>query len=103
MSVLHRFSLGYSKTVGEISRADVSLYLSSLTVNIQKDGGKKAFSVAWFSATRRTPHKNTVVVFFFHFHTWLLLGNVFSLKSKRDYINIKYTTKRQSFPRLMPK
>lgn len=36
-------SLGYSKTAGEI------LHLSSLTVNIQKDGGKKkAFSVGCF-------------------------------------------------------
>lgn len=53
-------SLGYSKTAGEI------LHLSSLTVNIQKDGGKKRhFLLVVFSATRRTPRTEHSCRYFF--------------------------------------
>lgn len=44
----------------------------------------------------------TQFVFFLLIFTWVFLGNAFSLKSKRDYINIK-KKKNQIFPRLMPK
>lgn len=67
MSVLHRFSLGYSKTVGEIQRADVSLYLSSLTVNIQKDGGKKGI-LCWLVLRYEEDTSQEHSCFFSHFH-----------------------------------
>lgn len=82
--------LGYSKTVGEIQRAVVTVCLSLPLlshIHIQKDGGKKAFSVSCFSATRTPPQWDTVFPYFYLAVRQLLLGLG---KKITDYINIKY-------------
>lgn len=72
-------SLGYSKTAGEI------LHLSSLTVNIQKDGGKKRhFLLVIFSATRRTPRiEHSCRYLFSSFFNLAVFRQLFSRKERQ--------------------
>lgn len=59
MSVLHRLSLGYSKTAGEIQKAAAPLLTSPPSqLTFRKMEEKKAYCVGCFSATWRTPHEN---------------------------------------------
>lgn len=97
MSVLHRFSLGYSKTVGEIQKAAGPLLTSPPSQLTFRKIEEKRHIVLVVSPLHGG---HLIGTFFFIYH--LAVGNPIS-KSKKKKKFIKYTQKQnQDFDLLMP-